>query len=145
MFCLNWSRFSMLFFFNLFKNLNLCTSYIRQVINVFATVIFIWWKMKCNVPLNGTFHLSPHENICSIALMNIHYLYNDAPTFFFFFFFFFSGHSVKSEVTVLGFWAMIFFLGSKVSLHVLNWMTCMYSTSRIHSFWKCNFRLAVCC
>ena len=26
--------------------------------------------------LNGTFHLSPHENICAIALINIHYLYN---------------------------------------------------------------------
>ena len=24
---------------------------------------------------NGTFHLSPHENICTIALINIHYLY----------------------------------------------------------------------
>jgi hypothetical protein len=26
--------------------------------------------------LNGTFHLSPHENILTIALINIHYLYN---------------------------------------------------------------------
>ena len=25
--------------------------------------------------MNGTFHFSPHENICAIALMNIHYLY----------------------------------------------------------------------
>jgi hypothetical protein len=25
--------------------------------------------------LNGTFHLSPHENILTIALTNIHYLY----------------------------------------------------------------------
>ena len=25
--------------------------------------------------LNGTFHLSPHENICTIALIKIHYLY----------------------------------------------------------------------
>ena len=24
---------------------------------------------------NGTFHLSPHENICTIALITIHYLY----------------------------------------------------------------------
>ena len=23
----------------------------------------------------GTFHLSPHENICTIAPINIHYLY----------------------------------------------------------------------
>ena len=27
--------------------------------------------------LNGTFHLSPHENICTIALINIHYLYTN--------------------------------------------------------------------
>ena len=25
--------------------------------------------------LNRTFHLSPHENICTIALITIHYLY----------------------------------------------------------------------
>jgi hypothetical protein len=39
---------------------------------------------KWNVPfnsavasLNGTFHLSPHENILTIALINIHYLYTN--------------------------------------------------------------------
>ena len=26
---------------------------------------------------NGKFHLSPHENIFTIALINIHYLYNN--------------------------------------------------------------------
>ena len=26
--------------------------------------------------LNGTINLSPHENILTIALMNMHYLYN---------------------------------------------------------------------
>ena len=26
--------------------------------------------------LNRTFHLSPHENICTITLITIHYLYN---------------------------------------------------------------------
>ena len=38
---------------------------------------------RLNVPfnsadasLNGTFNLSPHENILTIALINIHYLYN---------------------------------------------------------------------
>ena len=47
-----------------------------------GTHIFIPWKMKCTIKLgfaslNGTctFHLSPHENICTIALINIHYLY----------------------------------------------------------------------
>ena len=48
-----------------------------------GTNIFIRWKMKCSIQrgeaeLNGTFHLSPHENICTIALINIHYLYNKA-------------------------------------------------------------------
>ena len=45
-----------------------------------GTNIFIRWKMKCTIQLgfaslNGTFHLLPHENICTIALINIHYLY----------------------------------------------------------------------
>ena len=48
---------------------------------------FVQWnkyKMKCSIQLgfaslNGTFHLSPHENICTIALINIHYLYNISP------------------------------------------------------------------
>ena len=36
--------------------------------------------MKCTIQLgfallNGTFHLSPHENICTITLININYLY----------------------------------------------------------------------
>ena len=51
--------------------------------NVFSFVqwnkYFIRWKMKFAL-LIGTFHLSPHENICSIALINIHYLYNIALT-----------------------------------------------------------------
>ena len=37
--------------------------------------------MKCSIQLgfalfNETFHPSPHENICTIALININYLYN---------------------------------------------------------------------
>ena len=31
--------------------------------------------MKCSIQ-RGEFYLSPHENICTIALTNIHYLYN---------------------------------------------------------------------
>ena len=82
-FLLELKSFSMLFLLNLFKNLNLCTSYIKQIMNVShscnGTNIFIRWKMKCTIQLgfaslNGTFHLSPHENICTIALINIHYL-----------------------------------------------------------------------
>ena len=48
-----------------------------------GTAIFIRLKMKCSIQLgfaslNRTFHLdlSPHENICTIALITIHYLYN---------------------------------------------------------------------
>jgi uncharacterized membrane protein YfhO len=36
------------------------------------------WNVAFNsavASLNGTFHLSPHENILTIALINIHYLY----------------------------------------------------------------------
>ena len=45
-----------------------------------GTAIFIWLKMKCSIQLdfaslNRTFHLLPHENICTIALITIHYLY----------------------------------------------------------------------
>ena len=42
-----------------------------------GTNIFIRWKMKCTIQLgfaslNGTFHISPYENICTISLINIH-------------------------------------------------------------------------
>ena len=48
--------------------------------NVFIRVllyIFSFVKMKCSihldfVSLNRTFRLSPHENICTIALITIH-------------------------------------------------------------------------
>ena len=48
-----------------------------------GTNIFIWWKMKCTIQLgfaslNRTLHLSPHENICTIAPINIHYLYTNS-------------------------------------------------------------------
>ena len=58
--------------------------YIKQIMNVFirAMVRIFSFGERWNVPfnsaiasLNGTFHLSPHENIFSIALINIHYLY----------------------------------------------------------------------
>ena len=38
------------------------------------------WNVPFNsavASLNRTFHLSPHENILTIALINIHYLYTD--------------------------------------------------------------------
>ena len=64
------------------KDLFIC--YIKQIMNVFS---FVQWNRyfhsvndKCSIQLgfaslNGTFHLLPHENICTIALINIYYLY----------------------------------------------------------------------
>jgi hypothetical protein len=58
--------------------------FIKQIMNVFicAMVRIFSFGERWNVPfnwavasLNGTFHLSPHENILTIALINIHYLY----------------------------------------------------------------------
>jgi hypothetical protein len=53
--------------------------FIRAMVRIFS------FGERWNVPfnsavasLNGTFHLSPHENILTIAHINIHYLYNDA-------------------------------------------------------------------
>ena len=50
--------------------------FIRAMVRIFS------FGKRWNVPfnsavasLNGTFHLSPHENILTIALINIHYLY----------------------------------------------------------------------
>ena len=45
-----------------------------------GTNIFMRWKMKCAIQrseaeLNGTFHLSVNENICSIAGMRKHSLF----------------------------------------------------------------------
>ena len=66
-------------------NISLFWYYIKQIMNVFirAMVRIFSFDERWNVPfnsavtsLNGTFHLSPHENILTIALINIHYLYN---------------------------------------------------------------------
>jgi hypothetical protein len=50
--------------------------FIRAMVRIFS------FGERWNVPfnsavasLNGTFQLSPHENILTIALINIHYLY----------------------------------------------------------------------
>ena len=46
-----------------------------------GTDTFISWKIECSIQrgeakLNRTFHLSPNENICTIARMkNTHYLF----------------------------------------------------------------------
>ena len=67
------------------KSNSLFWYYIKQIMNVFirAMVRIFSFGEKWNVlfnsaiaSLNRTFHLSPHENILTIALINIHYLYN---------------------------------------------------------------------
>ena len=63
--------------------------YIKQIMNVFIRAmvrIFSFgerWNVLFNSAIastNRTFHLSPHENILTIALINIHYLYNMRAT-----------------------------------------------------------------
>ncbi len=67
------------------KDLLGCYTYIKQIMNVFHSCnnenIFIRWKMECYIQLGSaslksTFHLSTHQNIRTIALINIHYLYS---------------------------------------------------------------------
>ena len=67
------------------KSNSLFWYYIKQIMNVFIrAVVRIFsfgerWNVLFNsaiASLNRTFHLSPHENILTIALINIHYLYN---------------------------------------------------------------------
>ena len=53
---------------------------IKNVYECNGTNIFMGWKMKCSIQrgeaeLNGTFLLSPNENICSIARMRKHSLF----------------------------------------------------------------------
>ena len=67
------------------KSNSLFWYYIKQIMNVFirAIVRIFLFGERWNVlfksaigSLNRTIHLSPHENILTIALKNIHYLYN---------------------------------------------------------------------
>ena len=49
--------------------------FIRPMVRIFS------FGERWNVPLNeakliGTFHLLPNDNILTVALINIHYLYN---------------------------------------------------------------------
>ena len=72
------SCFNVFFFLLICLRIWIFVSYIKQIMNVShscnGTNFFIRWKMKF-ASLNGTFHLSPHENICTIALIDIHFLY----------------------------------------------------------------------
>jgi hypothetical protein len=73
------------------KPFNICLFwyYIKQIMNVFIRAMVKIFSIgdRWNVPfnsavasLNGTFHLSPHENILTIALININYLYTVTVT-----------------------------------------------------------------
>ena len=68
------------------KSNSLFCYYIKQIMNVFICAmvrIFSFgerWNVLFNsaiASLNRTFHHSPYENIPTIALINIHYLYNN--------------------------------------------------------------------
>ena len=53
-FCLSWIYFSMLFLFTLFKNFNLCTSYVKQIMNMFLQ--FVEWKKYFLLVKDEMFH-----------------------------------------------------------------------------------------
>ena len=60
---------------------NLLGRCIKQIMNVFSFVrkyfrVVKLWKFKFADLVEWNFHISPHENICTIALINIHYLLN---------------------------------------------------------------------
>jgi hypothetical protein len=65
------------------SNISLFSHYIKQIMNFIRAMVRIFsFGERWNVPfnsavasLNGTFHLSPHENILTIALINIHDLH----------------------------------------------------------------------
>ena len=74
------------------KSNSLFWYYVKQIMNVFIRAmvrIFSFgerWNVLFNsaiASLNRTFHLSPHENILTIALINIHYLYNIYASFYY--------------------------------------------------------------
>ena len=74
------------------KSNSLFWYYIKQIMNVFIRAkvrIFSFgerWNVLFNsaiASLNRTFHLSPYENILTIALINIHYLYNNLLLYLF--------------------------------------------------------------
>jgi hypothetical protein len=66
-----------------YESISLFWYYRKQIINVYSCNgknIFIRWKMECSIQLGcrlveWNIHLSPHQNILTIALINIHYLY----------------------------------------------------------------------
>ena len=68
------------------KSNSLFGIYVKQIMNVFIRAMVKFgerWNVLFNsaiAPFNRTFHLSPHENILTIALINIHYLYTNCTS-----------------------------------------------------------------
>jgi hypothetical protein len=74
-----------------YEPISLFWYYIKQIMNVYSCMfirmfIRVLFGERWNVPfnsavasLNGTFHLSPHENILTIARINICIQYNTIP------------------------------------------------------------------
>ena len=58
----------------LYKTNNECFSFVRWY-NYFHSVKDEMFYSTRLCSLNRPFHLSPHENICTIALITIHYLH----------------------------------------------------------------------
>ena len=64
--------------------------YIKQIMNVFVRAVVRIFSFGCSIQLayrlvEWNIHLSPHENILTIALINIHYLYNILVMLYFLF------------------------------------------------------------
>ena len=59
----------------LYKTNNECFSFVRWYSYLHSVKDEMLFQLGF-ASLNRTFHLSPHENICTIALKTIHYLYN---------------------------------------------------------------------
>jgi hypothetical protein len=85
-----------------YESISLFWYYIKQIMNVYSCNgknIFTWWKMECSIQLGcrlveWNIPSSPHENILTIALINIHYLYTDTCLTY--------GH--PSNQDTLGYW-----------------------------------------
>ena len=78
--CFAWAK---IIIFSILKILNLCSSYIKQIMNVFSFVqwnnIFMRWKMKCSIPRQME-HFIFHLMKIFVPMHkweNIYYFYTD--------------------------------------------------------------------
>ena len=61
----------------LYKTNNECFSFVRWYIYFHSVKIENCSTQLGLASLNRTLHLSPHENICTIAVITIHYMYTN--------------------------------------------------------------------